>query len=169
MELEENLGPVEVQTASERGGLSPLLKVAIVLVMLGGAIALLWFSTTAQDAFVYSKLVDEVLQSPTSFTGRELRVEGDLKQGSIRFKESPCEWRFVLGTKGREMPVRFPQCIVPDTFKDGMGLKVTVQGRLTGEGYFAATQVIPRCPSKYDMKQMQEKGQKMPHPLARTP
>jgi cytochrome c-type biogenesis protein CcmE len=169
MELEENLGPVEVQTASERGGLSPLLKVAIVLVMLGGAIALLWFSTTAQDAFVYSKLVDEVLQSPASFTGRELRVEGDLKQGSIRFKESPCEWRFVLGTKGREMPVRFPQCIVPDTFKDGMGLKVTVQGRLTGEGYFAATQVIPRCPSKYDMKQMQEKGQKMPHPLARTP
>lgn len=169
MELEENLGPVEVLGDAERGGVSPLLKVAIVLVMLGGAVALLWFSTTARDAFVYSKLVDEVLRNPATFTGRELRVEGDLKQGSILFKESPCEWRFVLGQKGREMPVRFPQCIVPDTFKDGMGLKVTVQGRLTAEGYFAATQVIPRCPSKYDMKQMQERGQKMPHPLARTP
>jgi cytochrome c-type biogenesis protein CcmE len=161
-----NVAPVEVgRGGDERRGISALVKVGIVSAMLGGAIALLWFSTTAQDAFVYSKLVDEVLRDPGSFKGRAVRVEGDLKQGSILFKEKPCEWRFVIGTKGQEMPVRFPQCIVPDTFKDGMGLKVTVQGRLTSEGYFAADQVIPRCPSKYDMKQMQERGQKMPHPL----
>lgn len=161
-----NVGPIEVEPGREaRGGLSPLVKVGIVAVMLGGALALLWFSTTAQDAFVYSKLVDEVLRDPGTFKGRVLRVEGDLKQGSILFKERPCEWRFVIGGKGHEMPVRFPQCIVPDTFKDGMGLKVTVQGHLTSDGYFAADQVIPRCPSKYDMKQMQERGQKMPHPL----
>jgi len=138
------------------------------LSMLACALALLWFSTTAEDAFVYSKMVDEVLHDPKAFTGRELRVEGDLKQGSILFKESPCEWRFVLGSKGQEMPVRFPQCIVPDTFKDGMGLKVTVQGKLTGDGFFLADQVIPRCPSKYDMKQMQERGEKMPHPANLT-
>jgi cytochrome c-type biogenesis protein CcmE len=168
MERDANLGPVEVGHGprGERGGLSPLVKVGIVFTMLGGALALLWFSTTAQDAFVYSKLVHEVLRDPATFKGRELRVEGDLKQGSIRFKESPCEWRFVLGSQGHEMPVRFPQCIVPDTFKDGMGLKVTVQGRLTDDGSFAADQVIPRCPSKYDMKQMQERGQKMPHPAS---
>jgi cytochrome c-type biogenesis protein CcmE len=168
MEREHNPGPIEIGHAAdgERGGLSPLVKVGVVFAMLGGALALLWFSTTAQDAFVYSKLVGEVLRDPASFKGRQLRVEGDLKQGSIRFKESPCEWRFVLGEQGREMPVRFPQCIVPDTFKDGVGLKVTVQGRLTQEGYFAADQVIPRCPSKYDMKQMQERGQKMPHPAS---
>jgi cytochrome c-type biogenesis protein CcmE len=163
---EDQPGPVEVRDADReaRSGLSPLVKVGVVFTMLGGALALLWFSTTAQDAFVYSKLVDEVLRDPSGFKGRVVRVEGDLKQGSVKFKETPCEWRFVIGSKGQEMPVRFPQCIVPDTFKDGLGLKVTVQGKLTGDGFFLADQVIPRCPSKYDMKQMQERGQKMPHP-----
>src|ERR1700704_6630706 len=126
MEAEDNVGPVESRqhaSREEAGGLSPLLKVGIVFAMLGGAVALLWFSTTAKDAFVYAKLVEEVLHEPKTFTGRELRVEGDLKQGSIQFKESPCEWRFVLGKPGKEMPVRFAQCIVPDTFKDGAGLK----------------------------------------------
>ena len=165
MDRTDNLGPVELGRAApdDEAGLSPLLKVGIVFSMLAGALALLWFSTTAQDAFVYSKLVDDVLRDPQAFKDRDVRVEGDLKQGSILFQESPCEWRFVLGKPGREMPVRFAQCIVPDTFKDGMGLKVTVQGRLTDSGYFMASQLIPRCPSKYEMKQAQERGEKMPH------
>jgi cytochrome c-type biogenesis protein CcmE len=164
--------PVEVDPSREapRGGLRPIVKIGLVFAMLGGALALLMFGSQASDALVYSKLVDEVLKKPGEFHGRELRVEGDLKQGSIHFRESPCEWRFVLGKEGREMPVRFPQCIVPDTFKDGMGLKVTVQGKLTTDGYFLANQVIPRCPSKYEMKDRQRKGEKMPagDPGART-
>jgi cytochrome c-type biogenesis protein CcmE len=144
-------------------GLSPLIKVGVVFVMLAGAIALLWFTTSADDAFVYSKLVHEVQRDPAAFRGRELRVEGDLKQGSILFQEKPCEWRFVLGGPGHELKVRFPQCIVPDTFKDGMGLKVTVQGKLSEEGYFLANQVIPRCPSKYEMEEAAKRGEKMPH------
>jgi cytochrome c-type biogenesis protein CcmE len=137
--------------------------VGVVFAMLGGAVALLWFSTSADDAFVYSKLVDEVLADPAQFEGRELRVEGDLKQGSIQFRENPCEYRFVLSSEGQEMPVSFPQCIVPDTFKDGMGLKVTVQGKLAEDGEFQANQVIPRCPSKYEMQQRKAAGEEMPH------
>jgi cytochrome c-type biogenesis protein CcmE len=163
--------PVEVddQQAAARGGLSPLVKVAVVFTLLGGALTLLMFGSQASDALVYSKLVDDVLKAPDDFAGRELRVEGDLKQGSIQFREDPCEWRFVLGKEGREMPVRFPQCIVPDTFKDGMGLTVTVQGKLTGEGYFLANQVIPRCPSKYEMKERQNNGEAIPHSMPTAP
>ncbi len=165
--------PVEVTPAAkpERDGLSPIVKIGLVFTLLGGALTLLMFGSQASDALVYSKLVDEVLKQPGDFKGRELRVEGDLKQGSIHFRESPCEWRFVLGKEGREMPVRFPQCIVPDTFKDGMGLKVTVQGKLTGEGFFLANQVIPRCPSKYEMQERKRHGEKMPmgDPGARVP
>jgi cytochrome c-type biogenesis protein CcmE len=146
-----------------KGGVAPLIKVGIVFTMLAGAITLIWFSSSAQDAFVYSKLVHEVKNHPETFKNRELRVEGDLKPGSILFQESPCEWRFVIRTEGQEMPVRFPQCVVPDTFKDGVGLKVTVQGKLTDAGHFAATQVIPRCPSKYEMQQALERGEHMPH------
>ena len=157
------IAPANLREPEPREGLSPLIKVAVVFVMLGGAIALLWFSTSAEDAFVYSKLVQDVQGDPTAFTGREVRVEGDLKQGSILFQEKPCEWRFVIGGAGREMKVRFPQCIVPDTFRDGMGLKVTVQGKLQNEGFFLASQVIPRCPSKYEMQQKAARGEKMPH------
>ena len=155
--------PLERPAEREKGGVAPLIKVGIVFAMLSGAVALLWFSTSAEDAFVYSKLVHEVMSDKKGFENRELRVEGDLKQGSILFQESPCEWRFVIKSKGHEMPVRFPQCVVPDTFKDGMGIKVTVQGKLTEAGHFAATQVIPRCPSKYEMQQAIDRGEQMPH------
>lgn len=149
--------------ARERKGIAPLVKVGLVFGVLAGVIGLVLFSTSADDAFVYSKLVHEVMKDKPAFQNRELRVEGDLKPGSILFQESPCEWRFVLKSHGEEMPVRFPQCIVPDTFKDGMGIKVTVQGKLTDQGHFAATQVIPRCPSKYEMQQAIDRGEKMPH------
>jgi cytochrome c-type biogenesis protein CcmE len=126
-------------------------------------VALLLVGSSASDAFVYSKLVDEVMTKPEQFAGRELRVEGQLKVGSIKFREDPCEWRFVIEKAGHEMPVEFPQCVVPDTFRDGMGISVTVQGKLTGAGGFLANQVVPRCPSKYEMQQKKKNGEVMPH------
>ena len=51
----------------------------------------------------------------------------------------------------------------PDTFRDGMGIQVTVQGELAADGVFLANQVIPRCPSKYEMQQKMEAGEKMPY------
>jgi cytochrome c-type biogenesis protein CcmE len=161
--------PIEIDTNAPHGepsgGLSPLVKILVVFTVLGGALSLLMFGSGASDALVYSKLVDEVLTKPADFRGRELRVEGDLKQGSIKFRESPCEYRFTLGKQGKEMDVRFPQCIVPDTFKDGVGLQVTVQGKLTDDGYFLANKVIAKCPSKYEMKERQQRGEKMPHAM----
>ena len=61
------------------------------------------------------------------------------------------------------MAVRFPQGVVPDTFRDGMGIQVTVQGELGQDGTFLANQVIPRCPSKYEMQQRMEAGEDMPY------
>lgn len=157
-------GPVEVADDDSEGrGLSPLVKIGLVVGALSAALSILVFGSDASDAFVYAKLVDEVLVEPDAFKDRELRVEGALKPGSVEFAERPCEWRFVLSRGDKEMPVRFPQCIVPDTFKDNMGLQVTVQGRLTEAGYFAANQVIPRCPSKYEMEEAAARGEAMPH------
>lgn len=135
----------------------------VVLVLLTGAVAFLLFGSQASDAFVYSKLVNEVALNPAAYVNRELRVEGDLKQGSVKFREQPCEWRFVLSKSGHDMPVEFPQCVVPDTFRDGMGISVTVQGRVRSDGTFIANQLIPRCPSKYEMNQRKAKGETMPH------
>ena len=145
-------------------GLSSSVKVGIVLVLLGGAVAFLLLSSSASDAFVYSKLVHEVLARPGEFAGRELRVEGELKPGSLQFRPEPCEYRFVLEKQGKELPVEYSQCVVPDTFRDGMGISVVVQGKLAAGGQsFVANQVVPRCPSKYEMQQKKKNGEVMPH------
>ena len=141
----------------------PVVKIGAVLAVLGGFVVFLLLGSEAGDAFVYSKLVHEVAQDPAAFEGRRLRVEGELRQGSIKFREDPCEWRFVLEKEGEEMPVTFPQCVVPDTFRDGMGISVTVEGEIDRQGKFLASQVIPRCPSKYEMKEKLEAGEAMPH------
>jgi cytochrome c-type biogenesis protein CcmE len=165
VEQEEHppLNAAEIAGEPEVGGLSPAVKIGVVLVMLAAAVGFLFFGSQATDAFVYCKLVSEVMAQPGEYAGRQLRVEGELEQGSVRFREKPCEWRFVLGSSGQQMPVRFPQCVVPDTFRDGQGLSVTVQGTLQDEGWFLANQVIPRCPSKYEMEQQQQVGVGKPH------
>lgn len=153
----------ELGTTPSSSGLPGWVKAAVVVVLLGGAVAFLLFGSQASDAFVYSKLVHEIVANPGAYANRELRVEGELKQGSIKFREHPCEWRFVISKAGKEMPVQFSQCVVPDTFRDGMGISVTVQGRMQSNGTFVANQVIPRCPSKYEMKERAAKGESMPH------
>ena len=144
------------------GSLPAGVKIAAVLVVLGGGVAALLLGG-GSEALVWSQEVQTVVRNPRAFAGRELRVEGKLKQGSVEFRESPCEWRFVLEKRGVEMPVEYPQCIVPDTFRDNMGITVTVQGRIAEGGTFHANQVIPRCPSKYEMQQRLNNGEQMPH------
>ncbi|HEX5658107.1 MAG TPA: cytochrome c maturation protein CcmE [Polyangiales bacterium] len=151
-------------TEEPRKGVSSGVKIGLVIALLGAALAAILFGSSASDAFVYSKLVNEVMTAPQDFAGRELRVEGDLQPGSIKFREDPCEYRFVVQKAGKEMPVQFSQCVVPDTFRDGMGISVVVQGKLNKEGdAFVANQVIPRCPSKYEMQQKKQNGEVMPH------
>lgn len=130
---------------------------------------LLVYDPGVSDAFAYSKPLTDVVDHPGQFEGRELRVEGTLTQGSIRFREQPCEWRFRIEKQERSMPVRFSQCIVPDTFRDGVNLTVVVQGKLGHDGTFVADQIVPRCPSKYEMRERQRNGEHMPHPPALPP
>lgn len=144
----------------ERSG---AFKIGAVLFILVGAIVALLLTSDFGDAFVYSKRVHEVMADPSAFVGQELKVEGDLQQGSIRFREDPCEWRFVLTSEEQIMAVRFPECVVPDTFRDDFGIQVTVQGQLQEDGTFLANEVIPRCPSKYEMNERLQSGEEMPH------
>ena len=144
----------------ERDGFPAWLKVGLVFTLLSGGVLVLLFGSDAGDAFVYSKLVPEVMSAPDSFAGKQLRVEGELTPGSVKFREEPCEWRFEIEQEGTTMPVRFPQCVVPDTFRDDYGISVTVLGRLGSDRVFEASEVVPRCPSKYE--EQLKAGKSMP-------
>jgi len=159
--------------AGDRAGQGPAVSarkgnvrlLAILLVMAGGIVALVM--TSFKDAAVYSKNVDQAMAEGRSLGNRQLRVEGNLVHGSLQHREQPCEYRFTIKGKETEMPVTYAKCIIPDTFRDvpGMDIGVTVEGKMNQAGQFEASQVLAKCPSKYEMKQKQAQGEQMPHEL----
>ncbi|MBN8613145.1 MAG: cytochrome c maturation protein CcmE [Deltaproteobacteria bacterium] len=165
--LKSDAAPVRRAARAERPRWQGIAKLAVLLGL--GGVVVAWALTSSESPFVYSVMVADVVGDPSAFEGRTLRMEGPLRDGSIQFRQDPCEYRFVLaegeGEDAREMNVRFPQCVVPDTFRDGMGISVVVEGHVQDDGSFLATQVIPRCPSRYEMDQRQQNGEAAPHAM----
>jgi len=152
------------------GGTRKRMFVVVPLVTAAAAIVgLVMFGM--QDKGVYSKPVDELIQQKTKFVGKPVRAEGLLVHGTLVKRESPCEYRFKMEKNGTEVPVRFAKCVVPDTFRDvpGMDVGVTVEGELLADNSIEASQVLAKCPSKYEMKQKAASGEKVPHAGAATP
>lgn len=134
------------------------------LVVGAGLVALV---LSFQEAAVYAKTVDQLMSERTKLAGRAVRVEGDLVKGSLVHQEKPCEYRFRMSSQGSELPVRYAQCVVPDTFRDmpGMDVKVTVEGKIAADGHFEASQVMAKCPSKYEMREKAQGGEQAPHTM----
>ncbi|HEX8790017.1 MAG TPA: cytochrome c maturation protein CcmE [Polyangiaceae bacterium] len=152
--------------ATRKRWTGPVLAVGLA----AGAAAVATFVLTGmQDKAIYSKPVDELLAQKDKFAGRPVRAEGNLVHGTMVKRDQPCEFRFTIAKNGVELPVRYPQCVVPDTFRDvpGMDVGVTVEGELQPDQSFLASSVLAKCPSKYEMKERQKNGEQMPHgPLA---
>jgi len=84
--------------------------------------------------------------------------------GSLCRRSDPCEFRFRLrGGASRsdagpvdtaaELSVRYPQCIVPDTFRDEPACSILVEGELCASCHrFEASQIFARTYGKYEMK-----------------
>jgi len=146
------------------------LYIVVPLVMLGASIATLVL-TGMKDNAIYSKSVDQLVAEKAKFAHRPVRAEGNLVHGTLTKRETPCEYRFTIAKNGVEVPVRYAQCIVPDTFRDvaGMDVGVTVEGELQADNSFQATSVLAKCPSKYEMKDRNAKGETMPHGMSDSP
>ncbi len=142
----------------------------IALLVMGGGILTLVL-TSVDEAAVYSVTTDQLMQDKERFAGRNLRVEGQLVKGSLRHRAEPCEYRFSVEKGGEKLPVRYAACIVPDTFRDvpDMDVQVTAEGKLTEEGYFEATHIMAKCPSKYEMRKRQAQGESAPHAVMGAP
>jgi cytochrome c-type biogenesis protein CcmE len=138
-----------VADAQERKGWGLL---AVLLVLAGGVLTLVF--SGGEEAVVYSYKVEEVKAKGAELCERQLRVQGMLVAGSLVKRDNPCEYRFMVRdqgvTTGEALNVRYPMCVVPDTFRDREGVEVTVEGRLAPEGHMAATKIFAKCPSKYD-------------------
>jgi cytochrome c-type biogenesis protein CcmE len=151
--------------ASRRG-----MLLVIPLVVAAAAVVALVL-TGMKDNAIYSKPVDQLMAEKARFLGRPVRAEGNLVHGTLEKRDTPCEYRFTITKNGTDVPVRFAQCVVPDTFRDipGTDVGVVVEGQLLADNSFEATTVLAKCASKYEMKERAARGERMPHGAALEP
>jgi cytochrome c-type biogenesis protein CcmE len=144
------------------------LGLLLALLVIGGALFSLVMTSFEGEA-IYSKGVDELLSGSAQIGERTVRVQGILVKGSLKRRDQPCEYRFRMKKNDAEVEVRYPQCVVPDTFRDvpNMDVEVTATGKMAGE-HFQASHIMAKCPSKYDMKQRAAAGEEAPHALGPT-
>jgi cytochrome c-type biogenesis protein CcmE len=168
-EVLEHEGGRSVRPAQEMSRRKSSIGLLIGLVLMGVAILTVVF-TGVDNATVYSKGVDQLLSERDRFSMRNVRVLGVLVRGSLTRRETPCEYRFRLAKAEHEVEVHYPQCVIPDTFRDmpGVDVEVTAEGKLQKDGTFLAHQIMAKCPSKYDMKKKSNAGENVPHVMGPT-
>lgn len=111
------------------------------------ACGLLFFAiTTAVDEDVYLMPVDKAVAEQSRHEGTEVKVQGNVVPGSI-ILESKTVTRFKLTKGGETIEVSY-EGARPDTFKDCADVIVT--GELYADRSFTASDMIAKCPSKYD-------------------
>jgi cytochrome c-type biogenesis protein CcmE len=76
--------------------------------------------------------------------GKAFRIGGLVKDGSIKRQDMVV--RFIITDTAKDIPVTYTG-ILPDLFKEGKG--AVVQGRLGGDGVFAATEVLAKHDENY--------------------
>jgi cytochrome c-type biogenesis protein CcmE len=132
-------------------GAQILVGATVVALLLGW---LAW-SGLEEGAFRYYQTLDEFRSAGR--VDQPSRVHGYVAPGSIERDVPAKEIRFRVqevaphagGAGGADaLPVTFSSLEAPDLFKDGA--EVVVEGRLSAEGRFHATNVLAKCPSKFE-------------------
>jgi cytochrome c-type biogenesis protein CcmE len=124
------------------------LKFTVPAVLMVAAVGYLFFSGM-QKSMIYYLTLAELADKGPGLVGKQLRVAGKVKAGSVvRPEGSSGTITFLVSDGGRDLPVTFTG-VVPETFSEGGEL--LVEGRWEGAPVFAATTLIPKCPSKYEV------------------
>ena len=127
---------------------------AALLTMVSAVVLLFVFGL--KEAPIYAMTLAEFMSKGEEMTDRRVRIDGELVPGTLVKRDKPCEFRFTLrDAEKKDVPhleVRFPQCIVPDTFRDMPegGVFVTAEGTMKADGYFEANEIMAKCSSKYN-------------------
>lgn len=124
------------------------------------AIALGYLGFTAfRGASMYYLTVDELLARGGDAYGEEVRLMGEVVDGSVSRNPETNTLRFAVSAEdGATLPVVYSG-MVPDAFKQGAD--VVVEGSLTQAGTFQADSLLVKCPSKYEARpenQIKEAG-----------
>lgn len=96
----------------------------------------------------YYHTCDEVAAMGTSAVGADIRLAGNVVEGSIQ-KDGEIVRSFELEYEGARYTVNYLGTDpVPDTFKDGV--EAVVDGQLADNGVFEGQKIQAKCASKYE-------------------
>jgi cytochrome c-type biogenesis protein CcmE len=101
---------------------------------------------------IYSLSVSQFLAR--GMADQTVRIRGQLVHGTLCKLTADCGYRFRLQDAAQQLSVVYDECIVPDTLRDvpGLDVEITAEGeRCQGCHDFKATQIMAKCPSKYEM------------------
>jgi len=119
--------------------------------LIGGLIivaALVWLGfVNFQESKAYYITVDEFRSMKGELEGKNLKLAGDVVEGSIDRTKPQME--FVIASLETRIRVRYiGKAIIPDTFKGGA--KALVEGTVAPDGVFNASRIEAKCASKYE-------------------
>ena len=125
------------------------VKIGITSLVLVLALGGLLYSTLSEGTEYY-KHVEEVMDDPGAWHGKNLQLHGYVVKDSILRKPDTLEYRFKVQSKGAVVDATYTG-IVPDTFKDDS--EVVLKGKLDANGFHVVPNgVMAKCPSKYEAK-----------------
>jgi len=126
------------------------LKFVVGSVVIILAVILLAIQGMQEDTTMsYSKSVSEVVMLGDRAQAMTLKVNGDLKKGSIVRNEMDLD--FVITEGNSELQIHYiGKDPIPDTFNNDMDAEVIVSGKLQPDGVFNAERIQAKCASKYE-------------------
>jgi cytochrome c-type biogenesis protein CcmE len=94
----------------------------------------------------YYMTVSELMAKGNSASAEGVRLGGRVVEGSINWDSLKLELKFDITDGKTKIPVLY-KGVVPDAFKSGA--QVIVEGTYSPGGFFRATTLLAKCPSKY--------------------
>lgn len=94
----------------------------------------------------------ELSAKGASAIGQGVRVSGQLEANSVSKDVKANKIAFVLTDGVNRLPVSY-NGVVPDTFD--RAVEIVAEGKLNPDGSFTASNVLARCPSKYDESKLE--------------
>ena len=114
-------------------------------ILLAAVIYLLYLSFGSSVSYYVT--VSEFYDGGTELQDINERVAGKIADSSIDWDAEDLDLRFTITEDGKNMPVIYHGA-QPSGFKAGSS--ILVEGKYDSDGVFQASQLILKCPSKYE-------------------
>lgn len=133
---------VQARAGSRTGSLKFIIGGVLILGAILFATAMSFQSNT-----VYYMTLQEFNSQKGKYDGQVVRISGPLDQSSIQIDQKNLVLNFNLKDGNITQPVVY-RGVIPDTMTSGES--VVAEGKLDAQGVFQASNILVKCPSKYE-------------------